>query len=243
MMQEPELCPFVPTPLPHAEGPWLVLAPHPDDESFGMGGSLLKARTAGIATHVLIMTDGALGGAAPDIVALRQRETRAAADLLGLSGLHFLGQPDRALGLGEPVVAQLLALVETLRPAALFFPGVWEMHPDHRRTALLAWQVLQRLGSRAPVGIAYEITGQSPANLLVDISAQMAGKLAALRAYGSQLQENNYLDIVQALNKLRTLTLGPQVDWAETYYRFSAAELHGSLSAWIQSRVAAMLAH
>jgi len=241
MMQEPELCPFVPTPLPHAEGPWLVLAPHPDDESFGMGGSLLKARTAGIATHVLIMTDGALGGAAPDIVALRQRETRAAADLLGLSGLHFLGQPDRALGLGEPVVAQLLALVETLRPAALFFPGVWEMHPDHRRTALLAWQVLQRLGSRAPVGIAYEITGQSPANCLVDITREAGAKQEAVGCYVSQLGENNYLELIYALNKLRTLTLPASVQAAEAFYRYSKEELMLPLPEWAAARVVKML--
>lgn len=242
MMLEPELCPFHPTALPHPEGPWLVLAPHPDDESFGMGGTLVKAAAAGIATHVLIMTDGALGGSADNLVAIRQQEARAAGDVLGLTGLHFLGEPDRALGVNDVVVDKLLALIATLRPAALFFPGVLEMHPDHRRTALLAWSVLQRLGSAAPVGIAYEITGQSPANLLVDISEQMPRKLAALRAYGSQLVENNYLDIVQALNKLRTLTLGKRVEWAETYYRFSEAELVGTLPAWIQARVAAMLA-
>ena len=43
MMLQPEhiLVPFSVSELP--PGPWLVFAPHSDDETFGMGGSLLKA--------------------------------------------------------------------------------------------------------------------------------------------------------------------------------------------------------
>src|SRR5690606_7379595 len=50
MIPEHEILPYQCSPLP--PGPWLVLAPHPDDETFGMGGSLLRAKNEGIETEV-----------------------------------------------------------------------------------------------------------------------------------------------------------------------------------------------
>ncbi len=60
ILEEYQLLPYNNSDLPR--GPWLVFAPHPDDETFGMGGSLLLAKQQNIATHVVFVTDGALGG-------------------------------------------------------------------------------------------------------------------------------------------------------------------------------------
>ena len=60
------------------------VCPHSDDETFGMGGSLLKASCQGIETHVLVLTDGALGGHREDLVSIRQSEVKEAARVLGL---------------------------------------------------------------------------------------------------------------------------------------------------------------
>ena len=62
------LIPFHASSLP--EGPWLVFAPHADDETFGMGGSLLKAKEQGIETHLVVLTDGSRGGRSADLVAV-----------------------------------------------------------------------------------------------------------------------------------------------------------------------------
>ena len=53
--QEDILIPFHASPLP--KGPWLVFAPHADDETFGIGGSLLKAKEQEVETHLVILTD------------------------------------------------------------------------------------------------------------------------------------------------------------------------------------------
>lgn len=81
---ETDYLPAVPVGL--FEGPWLVFAPHADDETFGMGGAIALARAAGIQVTVLILTDGALGGkagAADDLVSIREQETVAALECLG----------------------------------------------------------------------------------------------------------------------------------------------------------------
>ena len=73
-MLNPEnvLLPYSISDLP--EGPWLVFAPHADDETYGMGGALLRAREAGIDTHVIVLTDGALGGEQDGLIAIRRNE-------------------------------------------------------------------------------------------------------------------------------------------------------------------------
>ena len=54
--QEDVLIPFNTSSLP--SGPWIIVAPHADDETFGMGGTLLKAKQQGIETHLVVLTDG-----------------------------------------------------------------------------------------------------------------------------------------------------------------------------------------
>lgn len=241
LLQEHQLLPFQPEPLPHARGPWLVFAPHPDDESFGMGGSIVKALNAGIAVDLVVLTDGALGGSGSDLIERRQQEVRAAAQVLALHSVQFLAEPDRGLEARDTLAQQLAALITQRKPAAVFFPGVLELHPDHRSAALLVWRSLQLLGAQAPQAIAYEITGQSPANCLVDITATMTAKQQAIACYPSQLAENNYLEVILALNRLRTLTLPVEVQWAEAFYRYSREELTLSLPEWATQWMTAML--
>lgn len=241
LKQEHELTPFHADVLPCVSGPWLVFAPHPDDESFGMGGALAKARQAGIATHVVVVTDGALGGSGENLVRRRQQEVRQAAQLLGVASVQFMDEPDRGLRLSDNLHQRIGQLIVTLKPAAVFFPGLQELHPDHRTTSLLVWQVLQQLGTAAPQAIAYEITGQSPVNSLVDITQEMELKQQAIAVYQSQLGENNYLEIITALNRLRTLTLPTAVKWAEGFYCFRAEELMLGPLQWTQQRIGSML--
>lgn len=241
MMQEHQIVPYHTVELPVDHGPWLVLAPHADDESFGMGGTLAKAAQAGIETHLWVLTDGALGGSENDLVIQREREARDAAHVLGISSVTFYHQPDRQLRANNALTQKLLDAIRILRPAAIFFPGAFELHPDHRACALLVWQVLQRMGDAAPQAVSYEISVQSPINCLVDITASMPRKQQALSVYQSQLDQNNYVEIVMALNKLRTFTLAGDVKWAEGFYRYKSDDLKHSLAEWATGKVSTML--
>ncbi|HTQ98625.1 MAG TPA: PIG-L deacetylase family protein [Candidatus Acidoferrum sp.] len=242
MLQESQLVPYAADELPCLSGPWLVIAPHADDESIGMGGTLAKAVRAGIPCDLLVLTDGALGGSTDNLVQVRQQEVRAAAQCLGLRSVDFLNQPDRGLAPTPALVQLLAARIAATKPAAVFFPAVQEFHPDHRAATLLVWQALQLLGAMAPAAIAYEITTLSPINCLIDITDCMQAKERAVALYASQLGEQPYLVLAQALNRLRTLTLPPQVQWAEGFYRYSRDELALGPGEWAARRMAAMLA-
>ena len=223
------LIPFQASQLPL--GPWLVFAPHADDETFGMGGSLLKAKKENVETHLVVLTDGAFGGEREDLVKVREEEVNRAAQLLGIKSLHCWSEPDRGLDHNESLVGKITDTIRSLAPAAVFFPGPFEIHPDHRATAFLVWSALQQLRENgvSPEAIAYEIGVQNPVNLLIDVTEQYAEKKKAMAIYASQNNENNYEELVLALDKGRTFSLPAQVEFAEGFFRFQSKDMGLSL--------------
>ena len=223
------LIPYQVSDLP--PGPWVVFAPHADDETFGMGGALLLAKQQGIETHVVVMTDGSLGGEAENLVNLRQRELYRAADLLGLDGLHQWLEPDRRLEACKDLSARARTVIEELSAAAVFFPGPLEIHPDHRATGLIVWEAL-RCGQQArqrPRAYSYEIGAQNPINCLLDITPVQVALQEAMAVYVSQNSENNYPELVLALDKCRTFSLDAAVEFAEGFYEYSEEDLQWPL--------------
>lgn len=229
MINEDQIVPYTDVSLPIEEGPWLVFAPHADDESFGMGGTLAKATERGIRVYLVVMTDGALGGKLDNLAEIRKVEARNAAELLGLEKPVFLNNRDRELKCDSDTVTQVFQEIQRVSPAAVFFPGVFELHPDHRMTALIAWKALQKLGETNIKPVSYEILVQSPVNQLVDITSHISSKKAVMTLYESQLGENSYIDIALAMNSLRSLTLGPETLYAEGFYAYEQAQLKKDL--------------
>src|SRR5215203_5449897 len=79
----------------------LVLAPHPDDEAIGCGGTLIRHAKQGDRVTAVFLTSGELGlkHLAPDLAwSIREREAQEAARVLGLADLRFLRCPDWFLG-------------------------------------------------------------------------------------------------------------------------------------------------
>lgn len=132
----------------------LAVLAHPDDESFGMGGTLALYAQRGMAVHLACATRGEVGGVAEEhmngyhsVAEVRDAELRCAAGKLGLSGVHFLDYRDsgmpgsadnlhpRALAAAdiEEVAARVAALMRQLRPQVVvtFDPIGGYKHPDH----------------------------------------------------------------------------------------------------------------
>ena len=193
----------------------LVLAPHPDDEVFGCGGLLALAAQQGVAVHVVVVSDGAAGGDA----AAREQECRAAAQALGyLAGpgsLHFWGRPDRGVVPDADLVQRVRALCVETAADWLLAPSPFEVHPDHLAVCRAATEAVAGTAARL---LYYEVGQALMANLLVDITAVMPRKQAAMRAFGSQLAQQDYGEHIAALNRYRSYTLGPGVTHAEAYW-------------------------
>ena len=85
----------------------LVVLAHPDDESFGMGGTLARYADEGVEVHIAIATDGVAGSVAEgyehtlkELVAVRRAELEEAVKVLG-GQLHMLGYRDSGY-IGDP---------------------------------------------------------------------------------------------------------------------------------------------
>lgn len=226
MLMESELLPYTTSEIP--EGPWLVFAPHPDDETFGMGGCLLKARNQQLDTHVVFVTDGALGGDGNDKEVLIQKridEATLATDFLGVKTIYFFGEPDRGLQVCDRLVDKIEKLLQELKPQSIFFPTPMEYHPDHRATAELVWKSVRNSLSFTGSVYAYEISTLAPINLLIDTSEVAQEKYDAVKIYASQLTQTKYLDLVQAIDTARTFSLPTDRIAAEGFFNYTDKNL------------------
>jgi LmbE family N-acetylglucosaminyl deacetylase len=123
-----------------------VLA-HPDDESLGFGGTLAAYASRGVDVHLLTATRGEAGRyhhfrrgeaghpGAPALGAIRERELRAAAAVLGIRSVSLLDYPDQHLDAADPreVVDAIAAHLRRVRPDVVltFGPDGAYGHPDH----------------------------------------------------------------------------------------------------------------
>lgn len=153
-------------------GGFIVLAPHPDDESIGCGGLIAECVARRRPVRVAILSDG---GAShpnspsfprPRLAALRQEETRAAVAELGLDPsrhLEFLGLPDAALPSSGPAfdaaVGHLLHLAGSGgHPAAVFTTWGHDPHTDHKAARAIGGALARALPSQ-PKLYAYPVWG------------------------------------------------------------------------------------
>lgn len=119
----------------------LAVAPHPDDESLGFGGTLALLGDRGARTTLVLCSDGesTLGsGLAPAEIARRRRsEATAAAALLGVADVRPLGYPDTGLtGDLAALSGELRGLLAEIRPDLVLLPWFLDASDDHRAVNL-----------------------------------------------------------------------------------------------------------
>jgi len=133
----------------------LVVAPHPDDETFGCGGTVaLLARDRAV-VNVVFITDGSASHpshalvAPAELAACRRAEARSAMEVLGvgLERIAFLDERDGTLGhLGEErsreVSEKIAAALGRLAPQAIFLPCRLDGSSEHDATFAIASRAL-----------------------------------------------------------------------------------------------------
>ena len=207
----------------------LVLAPHPDDETIGCGGSLALHAKAGDPVKVVILTDGGLGDisnemAKSDYVALRKKEALEACATLGVFDLEFWDYPDRSLSGSRGVLRKIVDLLASYSPDLVYCPSPFEIHPDHRATCFLVFDAIRSCDLDFQVAFC-EINQPVSVDSLVDITSVIGKKKEALAAYRSQLKERPYDDVCLSLARFRSITLPEGATHAEGYCLFQAANL------------------
>ena len=205
----------------------LVLSPHPDDETFGCGGTLRRQVEQGDTVRVVFLTSGEKGGhgrSEAETIVLREEEARLAADILGLSQLEFWHEPDGALRVTAAAVKRMRAVLQTFRPDTIYVPHGREMHPDHRAASRLLRAALAGARGQRPDVLQFEIwTPLQRLDEIIDVSEQMERKVRAMRAYRSQCAVVGFVEALRGLNRYRgEMHSWPGGNYAEAFTRLRA---------------------
>ncbi|MDP8901369.1 MAG: PIG-L family deacetylase [Actinomycetota bacterium] len=191
----------------------LVLAPHPDDEVLGCGGTLAKLADRGASICVTYMTSGEAG--LPEMPAkaagaLREGEAARAAAILGVEETTFLRQRDWHLADDVLMAAEALGhVLAAVAPDAVFLPHADDGHGDHAACLQILTAALAASGVGVPEVLGYEIWTPLPYyDVVEDVSATMSRKLQAMRAYASQLAVHDYVRAAEGLGSYRGALVG-----------------------------------
>lgn len=213
----------------------LVVAPHADDETLGVGGTIARHANEGHDVIVAVMT-GHGDGVHPlwpregwDIVRAEAREAHA---LLGVRETIFEEIP--AAMVADQPAWQLNKItdriIEQVAPDILYVPFLFDLHKDHRELAhsfSVAWRPHKKSGRAIREIYAYETVSETHwacpqlepgfiPNRWIDISRYLSRKLEAIACFKSQMRPFPDARSVEAIDAL--------AKWRGTQMSMRAAE-------------------
>lgn len=219
----------------------MVVAPHPDDAEFGTAGTVAKWTRAGKQVIYIICTNGDKGTNDPTIepeqlIEIREKEQRAAAEILGVCDVIFLGYPDLHLEATPGFVREMVRQIRLYRPKTIVTTDpyrryVW--HRDHRVTGQVVLDAVYPLARNRPSYPELLTEGLEPhkveellfwatedINYRSDITDTFDLKLDALSCHASQLGEFNRSALEERLqSRCRQFSEGEDFDLAEAFHR------------------------
>lgn len=200
-------------------GRTLIVAPHPDDEVLGCGGTMARLAAAGNEVYVAVVTEGRPPNYSIEFVSQVQQEARHAHSILGVKETFWLGLPAAALTetAHSAINAALHDLVSRLRPRTLLIPFIGDIHVDHQLifasalvasrphheqypAKILAYETLSETNWNAPY-----LTPAFTPNVFIEISDHLERKLQAMQCFASQIRAAPHERSIETLRALATL--------------------------------------
>lgn len=183
----------------------LVIFPHPDDEAFGVSGTIAQHTKKGLPVTYICLTLGQMGrnmGNPPfatreSLPLIRQKELKDACDAVGIQDLRQFGLRDKTVEFEDEkfLADQFLAVIDEVKPTRLitFYPG-YSVHPDHEATARA---VVRAVGSMLEMDrpellcVAFAKNSEEDLgapHVVTDISDVFEEKMNCIKAHRSQTQ-------------------------------------------------------
>jgi LmbE family N-acetylglucosaminyl deacetylase len=194
-----------------------VVTAHPDDVDFGAAGTVAAFTAAGVEVTYCIATSGESGGsdrtmARTEMAALRQDEQRAAAAVVGVSDVRFLGFPDGMVETTRELRRDISRVIRQVRPERVLTQSpernlefIFASHPDHLATGEAAVDAVypdarnpfahpelldvERLEPWTVPELWIMGPGGQQAAVAVDTTATVERKVAALLCHKSQMSD------------------------------------------------------
>ena len=199
----------------------MVITPHPDDAEYGVAGTVARWTKEGKNVVYVVVTNGDKGTSDPDmeperLAEIRQKEQQAAAEVLGVSEVLFLGYPDQGVEDTPEFRKELVRLLRLYRPDIVVTADPYRRYIWHRDHRITGQVVLDAVFPYARDRLAYPDLieeGLEPhrvremlfwaaedINYRADITDTFDLKVKALRCHDSQMQA---LDVPNPVDWLR----------------------------------------
>lgn len=198
----------------------LCVSAHPDDNEFTVAGSVAKWAREGRDVGFCLVTTGGAGvnehtPSNEGLIPIREKETRAAAKILGVKDVILLGHVDGTL---EPTLGMRRDLTRVIRryrpdivvtgdPTVRYYGNEYLNHPDHRAVASATLDAVfpssetsaifpELLAEGLPPHKVKQVflTGARDPDVFVDVSRTLALKCRALKAHRSQVGKGEWVD-------------------------------------------------
>ena len=202
----------------------LVIAPHPDDEIIGVGGTIANRTKKGDEVYVCIVTKGTTPIFNPEFIEQGRKECREADKKLGVKETIFLDFPAVML---ETIPrykfnAKIAEVIEKINPDEVYIPHRGDMQLDHQMVVDAAMVAVRPRGNNYPKRIyAYETLSETGWNIpnvnnefiptfYEDITETIDLKIEAMKIFESQLAPfpaARSIGAIEALAKFRGATV------------------------------------
>jgi LmbE family N-acetylglucosaminyl deacetylase len=219
----------------------MIVSPHPDDSEFGVSGSVARWVKEGKKVVYLICTDGSKGSSdytvrPEELAKTRKKEQQAAADLLGVKEVIFLGYEDQTLEDTAEFRKDIVRWIRTFQPETLVTADPYRRYVWHRDHRITGQVVLDAAFPFARDHLAYPdlfkaglmphkvkdilLWASEDPNYFSDITDTFNTKLAALRCHQSQVGGHQFESVEQWLRQRAEDSARDQdFDLAEAFHR------------------------
>lgn len=214
----------------------LVIAPHPDDEIIGVGGTIAKRAKAGDEVYVCIVTKGKEPLFKEEFIEQGRKECREADAMLGVRETIFLDFPAVML---ETVPryefnGKIAEVVQRINPDEVYIPHRGDMQIDHQMVVDAAMVAVRPRGKNYPKRVyAYETLSETGWNIpntvnefiptvYEDITDTLEIKLKSMDVFQSQLSPfpaARSIGAIEALAKFRGATVSVEASEAFSLIR------------------------
>jgi LmbE family N-acetylglucosaminyl deacetylase len=197
----------------------LVVVAHPDDVDFGAAGTVATLTAAGVEVVYCMVTSGDAGSPDPtdkpeDLAAVREREQRAAAAVVGVTDVRFLRYPDGTVTPSLELRRDISRVIRQVQPDRIIcqspernYDRIYASHPDHLAAGEAticavypdarnhhAHRELMDEGHLPHTVREIWIMASTDPNLAVDTTDVFNQKVAALKCHVSQVGDGAHLE-------------------------------------------------
>lgn len=208
----------------------IVIAPHPDDETLGVGGTILRHKANGDKVYCIFVTNiDVVHGYPKDRVMQRQDEIDKVAKMYGFDKIYKLNFKPATLTQNDvsSIIMQVSSIFKEIQPNIVYLPYKFDVHSDHRIvfdaiypcTKSFRYPFIKKILMYETVSeTEFSSDGAFSPNYFVNITDYIDKKIEIMKVYTSEVQEFGMPRSIENIRALAIFRGGGNAKYAEAFH-------------------------